>query len=101
MPASGNFNCKLFSGSSHPELSHAISRRLGASASIAAAAEHSGIPLSPSHSRMLSSGEITLDLRESVREADVYIIKCVGESENASIALRRALVERWLVIDAD
>jgi len=26
---------------------------------------------------MLSSGEITLDLRESVREADVYIIKCV------------------------
>jgi len=27
---------------------------------------------------MLSSGEITLDLRESVREADVYIIKCVS-----------------------
>jgi len=80
MPASGNFNCKLFSGSSHPELSHAISRRLG-------------IPLSPSHSRMLTSGEITLDLRESVREADVYIINTASSIDQpTNVALMETLI---------
>jgi len=54
-------SCKLFSGSSHPELAQMISRRLG-------------IPLSHSESVRNPSGEIALNLRESVREADVYII---------------------------
>lgn len=36
-----------------------------------------GIPLSDAGIKRKPSGEIGLDLKESVREADVYIIKCV------------------------
>lgn len=53
---------KLFAGTSHPELAQLISKRLS-------------IPLSPSDCIKRDSGEIALDLKESVREADVYIIK--------------------------
>ena len=35
-----------------------------------------GIPLTSAKCHRLPSGEISIDLKESVREADVYIIKC-------------------------
>jgi hypothetical protein len=63
MPSSFS-SIKLFAGTSHRELAELISRRLD-------------IPLSPSDCVKRNSGEIVLDLKESVREADVYIIKCV------------------------
>ncbi|KAL7009898.1 hypothetical protein EMMF5_000806 [Cystobasidiomycetes sp. EMM_F5] len=53
---------KLFAGSSHPELAYLVSKRLG-------------IPLSDAGTYRKPSGEIGLDLKESVREADVYILK--------------------------
>lgn len=48
---------------------------------------------------MLSSGEITLDLRESVREADVYIIKCVWLPWPCLCARRPNAVARWWDLD--
>ena len=48
--------------SAHPELAYLVSKRLG-------------IPLSDAGIYRKPSGEIGLDLKESVREADVYILK--------------------------
>lgn len=63
---------KLFAGSSHTELAQLVSRRMG-------------IPLSASNCKRTASGEISLDIQESIREADVYIIKCVSASNSASV----------------
>ncbi|KAH8924716.1 phosphoribosyl pyrophosphokinase [Atractiella rhizophila] len=57
---------KLFSGTSHPELANLIARRLG-------------IPLSKSTVSTLPSGELSITLHESVRNADVYIL-CTSSS---------------------
>jgi len=58
---SGYSSLKLFSGTSHPELASLISRRMG-------------IPLSPTRLIRTPSGEISVSFKESVRQADVYLI---------------------------
>lgn len=75
MPSSNFGSIKLFAGSSHPELAYMVSKRLG-------------IPLSDAGIKRKPSGEIGLDLKESVREADVYIINTASSSytpTNASL----------------
>ncbi|TAK22168.1 MAG: ribose-phosphate pyrophosphokinase [Chloroflexota bacterium] len=53
---------KVFSGSSHPALAEEICRYLG-------------VPLSPSVHRRFSNDNLYIQLRESVREHDVYIVQ--------------------------
>ncbi|CAD6575286.1 MAG: hypothetical protein CYPHOPRED_005669 [Cyphobasidiales sp. Tagirdzhanova-0007] len=84
MPSSNFGSIKLFSGSSHPELAHLISKRLG-------------IPLSDPGLVRKPSGEIGLDLQESVREADVYIINTASSSFTPTNA---ALMETMIMCHA-
>ncbi|HEV8635665.1 MAG TPA: ribose-phosphate pyrophosphokinase [Chloroflexota bacterium] len=55
-------NIKVFSGSSHPALAEEICRYLG-------------VPLSPSVHRRYSNDNLYIQLAESVREHDVYIVQ--------------------------
>ncbi|KEI40334.1 uncharacterized protein L969DRAFT_94140 [Mixia osmundae IAM 14324] len=71
---------KLLAGSSHPALAWAIARRLG-------------LPLTAAVTRRNPSGEIALDLKESVREADVYIINTASAmSVPTNVALMETLI---------
>ncbi|TJY38575.1 ribose-phosphate diphosphokinase [Cohnella pontilimi] len=72
---------KLFSGSSNPELAKAI-------------AKHIGVELGTVHLRRFSDGEIHIQLDESVRGANVFVIQstCAPVNEN--------LMELLVMVDA-
>ncbi|KAK9893819.1 ribose-phosphate pyrophosphokinase [Cystobasidium minutum MCA 4210] len=84
MPSSNFNSIKLFTGSSHPELAYLVSKRLG-------------IPLSDAGLIRKPSGEIGLDLQESVREADVYILNTASSSFTPTNA---ALMETMIMCHA-
>jgi len=68
---------KIFSGTSHPELAEIIARRVG-------------LPLSQAEVTRNGVGETQVQLKESVRECDVYIINtghssAIGQSVNTSL----------------
>merc|ERR1711939_1043237 len=84
MPSSNFGSIKIFGGTSHPELAYMVSRRLGLQLS------DPGIVNKP-------SGEIGLDLKESVREADVYIINTASSSFTPTNA---ALMETMILCHA-
>lgn len=73
--------CRLFSGQAHRELACEIAAYLG-------------IPLSPSETRRFSNDNLFVQLRDSVREKDVYIVQPLSPPANEH------LLELLLMCDA-
>jgi ribose-phosphate pyrophosphokinase len=71
----------VFSGNSHPSLAAAICKRLQ-------------VPLSNSTSSKFSNGELNIEMDESVRDSDVYII------QTASSSVNDAIIELLIMISA-
>ncbi|KNZ49592.1 ribose-phosphate pyrophosphokinase [Puccinia sorghi] len=78
----GFSSLKLFTGTSHPALAHHVSRRLG-------------IPIAPASIERRPSGEICVSIKESVRQADVYII---GTASSITCTTNSALMELLIMI---
>ncbi|KAH9451396.1 hypothetical protein MJO28_009092 [Puccinia striiformis f. sp. tritici] len=78
----GFSSLKLFTGTSHPVLAHHVSR-------------HLGIPISPASVDRRPSGEISVSIKESVRQADVYII---GTASSINCTTNSALMELLIMI---
>ncbi len=74
-------NIRVFSGSSHPELATEICQYLG-------------VPLSPSIHRRFSNDNLYIQLCESVRETDVYIV------QTFSPPVQDHLLELLMMVDA-
>lgn len=72
---------KLFACNSNPNLAAAIS-------------EHTGIPLGKSNAVRFSDGEININIEESVRGADIYVIQSTSEPANEHI------MEMLITVDA-
>lgn len=74
-------NIKIFTGNSHPELANEISRILD-------------IELGKSKVGIFSDGEISVDINETVRGADVFIVQSTSSPVNNN------LMELLIMIDA-
>lgn len=72
---------KIFSGSSHPELSSLILERLG-------------IPSAPAYLKKFKNGEMSVELETSVRDHDVFII------QSSSSAIHDSIMELLITINA-
>jgi len=72
---------KLFSCNSNPELAKAIS-------------DHTGIPLGRSKVVRFSDGEININIEESVRGADIYVVQSTSNPANEHI------MEMLIMVDA-
>lgn len=81
MPNYRDSKLKIFSGNSNPQLAKEI-------------AEHIGLPLGNADFRNFSDGEIRIDLKESVRGADCFLIQstCYPVNDN--------LMEILVMVDA-
>ncbi|MGL4762761.1 MAG: ribose-phosphate diphosphokinase [Sarcina sp.] len=74
-------NIKIFTGNSHPELAQRIADILG-------------LPLGKSHVGTFSDGEISVDINETVRGCDVFIVQSTCNPVNNN------LMELLIMIDA-
>src|SRR5947207_11404726 len=76
---------KLFSGSAHPALAQEI-------------AEHLGIPLGVSRLHRFPDTEVSFQIDENIRGADVFIVQptCV----NGALSVDQNLIELLIMIDA-
>ena len=74
-------NIKIFTGTAHPELASEI-------------AEILGIPVGKANVGTFSDGEIRVDINETVRGADVFIVQSTGSPVNNN------LMELLIMIDA-
>ena len=74
-------NMKLFSLNSNPEIAQKI-------------ADHAGVPLGKISSRQFSDGEIQVNIEESVRGYDIYII------QSTSCPVNNHLMELLIMVDA-
>lgn len=74
-------NMKLFSLNSNPDIAQKI-------------AEHAGVPLGKISSRQFSDGEIQVNIEESVRGYDIYII------QSTSYPVNKHLMELLIMVDA-
>ena len=74
-------NMKLFSLNSNPEIAQKI-------------ADHAGVPLGKISSRQFSDGEIQVNIEESVRGYDIYII------QSTSFPVNNHLMELLIMVDA-
>ena len=74
-------NMKLFSLNSNPDIAQKI-------------AEHAGVPLGKISSRQFSDGEIQVNIEESVRGYDIYII------QSTSYPVNNHLMELLIMVDA-
>ena len=74
-------NMKLFSLNSNPEIAQKI-------------ADHAGVPLGKISSRQFSDGEIQVNIEESVRGYDIYII------QSTSFPVNNQLMELLIMVDA-
>jgi ribose-phosphate pyrophosphokinase len=74
-------HCRIFSGSAHPDLAREV-------------CQYVGVPLSPSRTERFSNDNLYVQLEDSVREKDVYILQplCPPANDN--------LVELLLMCDA-
>ena len=73
-------NMKLFSLNSNPEIAQKI-------------ADHAGVPLGKISSRQFSDGEIQVNIEESVRGYDIYII------QSTSFPVNNHLMELLIMVD--
>ncbi|KAG8913881.1 hypothetical protein FRC01_004342 [Tulasnella sp. 417] len=83
----GATSLKIFSGTSHPEIAHLIAKRIG-------------LPVSKSEIVQNHSGETSLRILESVREADVYIVNSGCASADGTVSVNTALMELCIMIHA-
>lgn len=83
----GATSLKIFSGTSHPEIAHLIAKRIG-------------LPVSKSEIIQNHSGETSLRILESVREADVYIVNSGCASADGTVSVNTALMELCIMIHA-
>lgn len=74
-------NIKVFTGNSHPELANEIAKILG-------------VPMGASKVSTFSDGEISVDINETVRGADVFIVQSTCSPVNNN------LMELLIIIDA-
>lgn len=74
-------NIKIFTGNSHPELAQEIAEKLG-------------LPLGKAKVGTFSDGEISVDINESVRGCDVFIVQSTCSPVNNN------LMELLIMIDA-
>lgn len=74
-------NIKIFTGNSHPELANEIAKILG-------------VPVGESKVSTFSDGEISVDINETVRGADVFIVQSTCSPVNNN------LMELLIMIDA-
>ena len=74
-------NIKVFTGNSHPELANEIAKILG-------------VPMGASKVSTFSDGEISVDINETVRGADVFIVQSTWSPVNNN------LMELLIMIDA-
>ena len=74
-------NIKVFTGNSHPQLAEAIADRLG-------------VPVGKSKVSTFSDGEISVDINETVRGNDVFIVQSTSSPVNNN------LMELLIMIDA-
>lgn len=74
-------NIKIFTGNSHPELAQSIADKLG-------------LPLGKSKVGTFSDGEISVDINETVRGCDVFIVQSTCSPVNNN------LMELLIMIDA-
>ncbi|WP_300348578.1 ribose-phosphate diphosphokinase [Clostridium sp.] len=74
-------NIKIFTGNSHPELAKEISEELG-------------VPLGKAEVTTFSDGEISVNIKESVRGCDVFIVQSTCSPVNNN------LMELLIMIDA-
>ena len=74
-------NIKIFTGNSHPDLAQAIADILG-------------VPLGKSKVSTFSDGEISVDIDETVRGADVFVVQSTSSPVNNN------LMEVLIMIDA-
>ncbi|SHE42470.1 ribose-phosphate diphosphokinase [Clostridium fallax] len=74
-------NIKIFTGNSHPELAKEI-------------AEFLGVPVGEAKVRTFSDGEICVDIKETVRGADVFVVQSTNSPVNNN------LMELLIMIDA-
>lgn len=74
-------NIKIFAGNSHPELAEEIANLLG-------------LTLGNSKVSTFSDGEISVDINETVRGADVFIVQSTSSPVNNN------LMELLIMIDA-
>ncbi|MEG0663245.1 MAG: ribose-phosphate diphosphokinase, partial [Anaerovoracaceae bacterium] len=82
----GNFSdYKVFTGNVHPKLAEEIASKLGK-------------PLGKADVKQFSDGEIALNLHETVRGIDCYIIQSTCASDNASV--NDNLMEILIMIDS-
>ncbi|KAG8951575.1 hypothetical protein FRC04_005862 [Tulasnella sp. 424] len=83
----GATSLKIFSGTSHPEIAHLIAKRIG-------------LTVSKSEITQNHSGETSLRILESVREADVYIVNSGCASADGTISVNTSLMELCIMIHA-
>ncbi|MDY6970443.1 MAG: ribose-phosphate pyrophosphokinase-like domain-containing protein, partial [Spirochaetota bacterium] len=76
-----NYDMKIFSGSSNPELANGI-------------VNHLGLELSQIELKKFSDGEISVKIKENVRGANIFIIQSTSHPVNDNI------IELLLIIDA-
>ena len=74
-------NIKVFTGNSHPELAQEIAKIIG-------------VPLGASKVGTFSDGEISVDMNETVRGCDVFIVQSTCSPVNNN------LMELLIMIDA-
>ncbi|MFA9397926.1 MAG: ribose-phosphate diphosphokinase [Clostridiaceae bacterium] len=74
-------NIKIFTGNAHPELARDI-------------AEILGVPLGKSEVKKFSNGEIAVDINETVRGVDVFVVQTICEPVNDN------LMELLIMMDA-
>ena len=65
-------NIKVFTGNSHPELANEIAKILG-------------VPMGASKVSTFSDGEISVDINETVRGADVFIVQSTCSPVNNNL----------------
>lgn len=70
---------KIFTGNSHPELAKEIADLLG-------------IPLGNAKVSTFSDGEISVDINETVRGVDVFIVQSTSSPVNNNLKIGRAHV---------
>ena len=80
-------NVKLISGTSHPSLSKKISDKLG-------------IPLCNCIIEKFSNSEIRVEIMESIRNKDVFIIQTGSFNLNTNCSVNDYLMESLIIIDA-
>ena len=85
--ATGFGELKVFSGSAHPQLTREI-------------ADFLGIPVGQARLRRFPDSEISFQIDENIRGADVFIVQPTCGNPDTGVSTNDALMELLVMIDA-